>query len=490
MSKLDALRPGSGLHTHLSKEIILQDGRKIQITCGQNQELLDADGQRRQLHLNILNPNNTLHQSLFRIMHGTLSTHSLTYNVAILRAFKAWFEKTGNQDADCLDIKHLDSLLKIPLDYRSFIIPALRRIKNQKLEGLSVDLEDFLQHQHKWEERGNGAYYSLITNDPVRGALTDQELHNLHAALNSAYSYGLIPQSTFTLCWFFIGTGVRPIQIVRMKKNDVQFTPGPEGNEVTLKIPLSKGEKKSKQEYWLRRCPTVLAECLRIYLDSPRMKHLGDDAPLFEGTSNALSMRLTACFEKLDTYSERLEERIPVTPYRFRYTLATRAIAHGASDFEVARLLTHRSTSCIHFYRASMPQLQKPIRQALGKEMEYFAKAFQGRLIQDLNEATRAGDDNAVIADFLRLLGQKVGACGTMAECHQNAPIACLYCPFFEPLADAPWEMLMAALQADQNTESEDRIRLINHNAMSAISEIMERRDLMKPFQTVEVIDG
>lgn len=358
------------------------------------------------------------------------------------------------------------------------------------MPGLTDELKDFLKHGQKWEEKGNGAYYTLVTNDPSRGALTDQELHNLHAALNLGYANGTVIQADFTLCWFFIGTGVRPIQLARMKKRDIQIVEGPEGDEVTLRIPLAKGEQKDKQEYWLRRAPSVLAECLVEYLNSPTITSIGVDDAVFPGGSRALSMRLSHCFAGLETYSERLEERIPVTPYRFRYTLATRALAHGASDYEVARLLTHRSTSCIQFYRASMPQLQNPIRQAIGKELEYFAKAFQGRLIQDLSEATRSGDESAVISDFLRLVGQKVGACGTKAECHQNAPIACLYCPFFEPLADAPWEMLLASLKADQDTESEDRIRLINHNAMSAISEIMERRDTMKAQRMADQING
>jgi len=124
-----------------------------------------------------------------------------------------------------------------------------------------------------------------------------------------------------------------------------------------------------------------------------------------------------------------------------------------------------------------MPQLQNPIREAIGKEMEFFARAFQGRLITSLDESTRAGDDTSVIADFLRLAGQTVGACGTRAECHQNAPIACLYCHHFEPLIDAPWETLMASLKADQDMEKDDRIREINHNAMSAINEIIIARD-------------
>jgi len=419
-----------------------------------------------------------------------LSTHSLAYNKAVSNAFKAWIAAPSVTGSSQLGLPEINSLLQLPVNYPAFIFPALRRISAQKLPGLTSELDDFLKNGSKWEEKGNGAYYTLITNDPSRGALTDQELHNLHAALNLGYANGTVTQANFTLCWFFIGTGLRPIQLARMKRRDVQIVKGPEGVEVTLRIPLAKGEQKDKQEYWLRRAPTVLAECLVEYLNSPPLISIGDDDALFPGGSSTLSMRLSKCFAGLETYSERLEERIPVTPYRFRYTLATRALAHGASDYEVARLLTHRSTSCIQFYRASMPQLQNPIRQAIGKELEYFAKAFQGRLIRDLSEATRSGDESAVISDFLRLVGQKVGACGTRAECHQNAPIACLYCPFFEPLADAPWEMLMASLKADQDKESEDRIRLINHNAMSAISEIMERRDTMKAQRMADQING
>ncbi|MBK5547643.1 site-specific integrase [Pseudomonas sp. TH04] len=474
----------------IEQNVMLLDGRKIVVRAGQDLHLYDADGAKRKIYYEHLDITIPYHASLFRVFYGTLGTHSLVYNTAVSQAFKLWMLEPALADCQELGITQLEALLSLSANYHPFIFPALRRISAQNLPGLTDELKDFLKHGQKWEEKGNGAYYTLVTNDPSRGALTDQELHNLHAALNLGYANGTVKQADFTMCWFFIGTGVRPIQLARMKKRDIQIVEGPEGDEVTLRIPLAKGEQKDKQEYWLRRAPSVLAECLVEYLNSPAITSIGVDDAVFPGGSRALSMRLSHCFAGLETYSERLEERIPVTPYRFRYTLATRALAHGASDYEVARLLTHRSTSCIQFYRASMPQLQNPIRQAIGKELEYFAKAFQGRLIQDLSEATRSGDESAVISDFLRLVGQKVGACGTKAECHQNAPIACLYCPFFEPLADAPWEMLLASLKADQDTELEDRIRLINHNAMSAISEIMERRDTMKAQRMADQING
>lgn len=464
--------------------LVLLDGRVVTVKIGESFQLYNSDGESMRLHFDIFNESRTFHQALFKVICGTLSTHSLKYNVTITVALRHWFAVENCKQEDIIQIEHVGLIAKIPPHYIPFIIPALRRIKDQRLDGMSVEVIDFLSDNYKWEERGNGAYYTLITNDPISGALTDQELSSIHSELNYAYSNGSISQEAFTLAWFFIGTGVRPVQAARMLNSDVQITNGAEGKEVTLRIPLAKGEGGGTPEYWLRRAPTVLAECLIEYLDKREEK--SSDAKLFRGAPHVIGDRLTETLRPLNTYSNRLEQRIPVTPYRFRYTLATRALAHGASDFEVARLLTHRSTSCIQFYRASMPQLQNPIRQAIGKEMEFFARAFQGRLITSLDESTRAGDDSSVIADFLRLTGQTVGACGTRAECHQNAPIACLYCHHFEPLIDAPWETLMASLKADQDMETDDRIRQINHNAMSAINEIIIARDSKRTTTDVD----
>ncbi|KAF2410407.1 Phage integrase family protein [Pseudomonas antarctica] len=460
-------------------KVVLLDGRIIELSIGRLLKVVDRDGNLRSLNFDILSLGNTLHESMYRAIKNTLSTHSLSYNTTILSAVSNWFQLPEMASKTQIDISEINRLNEISANYRPFVIPLLRRISALGMPGLSAQVYDFLEHPFKWEEQGTGAYFGLLTNDPERGALTEQEIHNIHHQLNRAFSSGAIDQADYTICWFFIGTGVRPAQAHRMKKKDV-IIHDRNGMEVTLRVPLAKGEMTTSQEYWVRRAPTVLAECLINYLDAyPSADDAGTDDPLFtEPSSNALGQRMSSIIRKLNTYSERLGTKIAITPYRFRYTLATRALAQGASDYEVARLLTHRSTSCIQYYRASMPELQNPIREALGKEMSYFARAFQGKAISGLHEATRAGDPDAVISDFMRLMGMPVGACGTRAECHQNAPVACLAgCAHFEPLLSAPWEALMASLVEDQELETEPRIRQINHSAMSAIQQIITIRD-------------
>lgn len=458
------------------RELALLDGRILHIQSNLTQIHTNDFGD---FHINYswLNCKSNPAESLFKALSDLLSTHSLPYAYSVNKACIQWASTLGDELPKQLEIKHVEALASIPSSYRNFVMPALRRINEQKLPGLSEDLKAFLEHDYTWEEKGNGAYFTLITNDPERGALTDQELHNLHSALNTAFANGAVSQTQFTLAWMCIGTGLRPIQIARLLVSDIQLIEGPDGMEVNLRIPLAKGEKTSKTEYWNRRAPTVLADCLKHFLKQPEIITRAPSDQLFGLTNNAITHEVRKMFAGLKTWSDRLERPIPITPYRFRYTLATRSLRQGASDHEVARLLTHRSIHCIQYYRASMPELQQPIQDKIGEEMDYFARAFQGRLLRNISEASYPDEPEKRILDFMNLAGQTIGACGTRAECHQNAPIACLTCPRFEPLRDAPWETLLTILEQDRARESEDRIRSIQQHAMSAIKSIMNLRD-------------
>lgn len=473
----DRLAPQISIDKQFSQKLRLLDGRVVEVSAS-NFQLRHLDSNKSiRIPFGWFDETKELHRSLFRVITNIFSTHSLDYAHTTSRAFSRWNDFLP---LPCqLSLKDLESINEMPPTYANFLIPTLRKISEANLPGMSDDVVNWLASGHNFEEKDDGPYFALMTNDPQRGALTDQELHNIHTALNMARERLQIDQEAYTLAWMFMGTGLRPIQVARMKVSDVLVRKGPEGKEVTLKVSLAKGEKSSKSEYWLRRAPTVLAECLLFYLDICNKSKNNTNEYLFlaHQKDRNLGAYVKQIFTSLETWSDRLETQIPINAYRFRYTLATRALRQGASDYEVARLLTHRSTSCIQYYRASMPELQQPIHTAIGKEMDYFARAFQGKLIRTLQEATYPNDGEQEILDFMHLTGETLGACGTRSECHLNAPVACLSCHRFEPLEDAPWEDLLQKLKDDQKTEKEERIRMINHNAMSSIIEIMAERD-------------
>lgn len=438
-----------------------------------------------------VDPSSPLHASLLVIFRGMLSTHSLSYVSHCVDIVGRFIKQAMAKEAAPAEglgaTRHLASITmhhfenwanQNPVSYWPFLQATLNRWVDSRLPGLDAEVVEFLRQPQTFEERGSGAFFALVVNDPERGAFTEQELRNLRNSVNRAYEEGRWSLQEWALVWFLIATGVRPIQIARMLMSDVVVSPGPEGTEITLRIPLAKGENGVTDARWSRKAPTVLTEVLLKYLDLPHIKNRTPDAPLFGGTSQEIGRKITDLFEGVATYSTRLDGPIPVFPYRFRYTLGTRAIALGATDHEVARLLTHRQTACIHYYRRAMPQLQQPIRNAIGDEMKFLALAFQGRLIGSLDEATRKGEAGALIRDFAHLMGQKLGACGTRAECHQNAPRACLTCHKFEPLIDAPWEQFRDVLREDIEAETEDRIRLITQEQIAAVNEIIAQRNL------------
>jgi integrase len=420
-------------------------------------------------------------ESFISILVGLLQTHSIEYSHSCayyVRRFVKDVLHPRLDPASPLLLKDLgDWINRYGIAAWAFMQAVLSRWADSKLPGLDPDIVSFLRQPTKWETKGKGWYFALVANDPERGAFTEQELQSIHSGINCAYEEGRISTKEWALVWYMIGTGIRPVQIARSKVGDVQIVTGPQGKEAMLMVPLAKKHTSDKSKRWVRKAPTQLAEVLVEYLASASMCTVDSETPLFFDQSYRVNQCLADVFKQVKTYSTRLGGPIPIFPYRFRYTLGTRAIANGASDHVAARLLTHSTTHCIQYYRASMPALQKPLQEAIGKEMSFFAHAFQGRLIDDFNDATRKGDPRALIIDFAHLMGQSLGACGTRAECHLHAPRACLMCAKFEPFRQAPWESLLAILIDDREAEQEDRIKSITQNQINAVHEIIAERD-------------
>lgn len=307
-----------------ARQIISLDGQLLNIPLFKKYKIINHDNQQFTLNLHIFDKDNPLHTALSNLIIDMLQTKSITYVAATTRAFQKWFNSNISQQY-CLDIDCLETLSNVNPSYQPFIIPVLRKLSVLHKDLISEDLIDFLKNTVKWEER-NPAYFKLIVNDPEKGVFTTQELENLHNNLNLAFSQKKLNQFDYTLAWFFIATGARPVQLSRLKFNDINIIQ----NDVMIKMPLAKGEGIIDQGFFLRKAPTILADCLIRYISKFTQKNI--DTPLFDLNPTEISKRIKVIFENLDTYSSRLEGKIPVNAYRFRYTLATRALANGASD--------------------------------------------------------------------------------------------------------------------------------------------------------------
>lgn len=422
--------------------------------------------------------------STYRMARRYLMTKSLSYACRSLNLFqdmlRAGAESVGGT-LQSIDLTVINSW-KIAREARSakfdvalaFVIPWLRRWAEAGEGCVSEEISAYLL-DHVGTTK-NQAYIALQTNDPERGALTRHEMSALTAELNSQFAGGRISLETYALMWLLIGTGIRPIQIARMRVGDV-VRDGVEGStDVYLSIPLAKGEGAYEGHRWGLRAPTVLAEVLRHYLDeyglhNPRI-------PLFRAKFNAsmptspmtLHRKIVTVGQQLNVFSARVDGPIPLFPYRFRYTVGTRAVEMGANDHVVARLLTQRSTYSAKSYRAATVGGQKAIAAALGDELEVIARAFRGEIVPS---GTNGVEVRTLIRDFERLSGRSLGGCGSDTKCLQHAPIACLTCSRFKAFDDAPFDDLRRQLVSEQAEEPDIKIRQIYDEPIAALDELI-----------------
>jgi integrase len=439
-------------------------------------------------NLTALRASNEIAHSAYQILCRYIATRSLKYSDISLRIFRdfvaAGAEASGHalQQIDLLAIeawrqRHTANGTRFDIAM-AFVVPWLRRWVEYNEGNISEEVTAYLSDKRGQVE--GQAYVALRTNDPERGALTQKEMNALTAEMSAQFEAGRISLATYALMWMFIGTGVRPIQISRMRVSDLLMDDGTNSNDLNLLIPLAKGEGAYEGTRWRVRAPTVLAEVLREYVRHYEL--VDSDAPLFPirsdpsipASSQHLATIVSRVGELLNVFSPRVDGSIPLFPYRFRYTVGTRAVELGANDHVVARILTQRSTWSAKSYRAATAGGQKAVIAALGDELDIIAKAFRGKIVTDLSDASRSGEAMALIRDFERLSGREMGACGTQAKCLQLAPIACLTCRHFEAFEDAPFEDLMTQLLAEQREESEIRIRQIYDEPIAALNELIQ----------------
>lgn len=258
-------------HYNRLKKVILLDGREISIDLFSILKLRNHDDVLYNLHFEIFLPTSALHFALANTIASQLSTHSISYVNNILLAFKSWFDLEHSPIKEELKIYHLNTLQKVNPNYLTCIFPTLNKVAKIYPELFEKDFIDFLRNPIQWEQR-QPSYFKLIANDPEQGALTNQELSSIHLALNSSFSQNKLTLFDFTLCWFFIATGVRPVQVSRLKIRDIQII----NQDVIIKMPLAKAQGVIDQGFMLRKAPSILADCLIKFLNTRKNKSPDD----------------------------------------------------------------------------------------------------------------------------------------------------------------------------------------------------------------------
>lgn len=382
----------------------------------------------------------------------------------------------------------------------SVVRGMLRQMRFLKLDRHIDDAVFKLTDQ--WRLGGNDKGGAVLTLDPETGPFSDLEFEaiGLHAA--HRYAEGKLRTDEYACLSMFKASGRRATQIASIKCKDFSYSAEYTGaptyvvqipkakvrggrfrsalkpyalvNSVAQVVELHIKEQTASVEAALERAmtPEERGE-LPLFIDVNTLEeiqstssetlldYLKSELPHIKRGN--LAKKLNSAVNKLEIISERTGELLKSTPYRFRYTLGTRAAREGAGILTIANLLDHSDTQNVKVYVANTPEHAVHISKVMNQPLARYASAFAGKLVENEDEANAENEGAARIP--FREKDCDVGSCGTNSFCQDYAPIACYLCPKFRPWADAPHHLILEWL-----VEERERLKIDTNNDMQIVS--------------------
>lgn len=349
---------------------------------------------------------------------------------------------------------------------------------------------------------------AVVTQDPRKGPLDDQEFEAILEAINFGLEQGTIELDRALGVRLMALLGMRPAQLALAKCRDVKKD---QYGRVMFDLFLIKGDDQAtRDEFITLPLEPTTGEALWDYRDqvqaafAGRLPDLGD-APLFpqvdqaeeaeyapgltyHATSQTMGARITrtlaTAFKTFRATSVRLRgETISVSPVRFRRSFAQRGADEGIDIWTLAHLLSHRTIQNVKAYFEVTDRIRARFSKKIALQMAPLANAFgaQLRILKDLSEATRPIPASRIPDLRLDEYGdiKWLASCASCASCSQWRPYACLAgCPSFEPFLDAELEPILdrLILERAQGMETDEKIAKIRDRAIYGCAQIMLRQ--------------
>ncbi|WP_108724260.1 site-specific integrase [Pseudomonas laurylsulfativorans] len=298
---------------------------------------------------------------------------------------------------------------------------------------------------------------SVRAADPTNGALTEFEVRDVTFAICSGYEKGLLQLEHLAVFFLALVLGYRQSQILNIKLDDLTYSET-QKNWI-LKIEILKQRLKSKSIYRNIRLPPLVNTLInhmipicrnrnRTYLIHKSVGVAGflipeekiKELPDIPCDASVIMTRLKNVVYNLGVRSDRvIGGKINLNFIRFKHTLLTRAAVNGASVHELMFLGLHSDASSASSYIDSIPESQARIKEELGPALASIANLFLGGPYEGGYERAIMEMPDSIQRHYGIAQAKPIGVCGSMANCTDHAPVACLLCSKFEPFRDAPF---------------------------------------------------
>ena len=416
------------------------------------------------------------------------------------RAIRSILQTVGSSSLDVTTLINFRSTLNSRTENllgspRSFLI----KWHDLGYDGVSEDVVNLLE---SWTLKGGIRGDAVKRLDPIQGPLTDNELLAFNEGAVRAFEKDQISLSDLALSLLVSNTGRRSIQVTRVKIADLDGSRKNNRGEPVFLISIPRAKQRGggfresfktfamTQELWVvlnvqrKRCIEAVESILQSQLsEADRLTlPLFPDLPAFEQVKTAdllgpmlrgdyLHLRAAEVTKTLQQVvisagvrSERTGDLLKIFARRFRYTIGTRASREGLGTMIIAELLDHSDTQSADFYRKNVPEHAKALDEKLSALMAPYARAFQGVIVDDEQDARRGEDP----CSRIRFKREATGTCGSYDFCGANVPIPCYTCMFFQAWVDGPHERIHDHLIAE-------RIRILAITGDQAVAAANDR---------------
>lgn len=390
-------------------------------------------------------------------------------------------------------------------------------IRQMRYLGLSdlID-ESVFKLTDQWKLSGNEKGVAVLSLDPETGPFSPTEFEAIGHKAAHCFAEGKLSTEEYALLLLFKSTGRRPEQIASLKVKDFELSAKYTGSP-TYVVNVPRGKQRSSgfraqfhpvglvdyvgkiiEEHIKNQISLIKKIVGRKFLDNEvnefplfftkksieplvdikepeTMAFLSSELPHIR--SPEISRLLIDAVDTLKVTSERTGSLIHVNPYRFRYTLGTRAAIEGAGVLTIAKLLDQSDTQNVDVYVRNVPEYAVEISKIMNQPLARYAAAFTGKLVRDEDEANMENEGAARIP--LREKACDVGSCGSNAFCQDYAPIACYLCPKFRPWVNAPHHLVLEWLMEERErskmtTNNDLAIVTINDRAIVAVCQVIK----------------
>lgn len=362
--------------------------------------------------------------------------------------------------------------------------------------------------------KGTESGRAVRSMDPDSGPLTPDEFHHLLSGLFDAAERGMVTLGDFSLAYFHMVSGRRPIQSASLKCKDVVEMPGdpepglPNGRPVyVLAVPRAKQRGHSLRE--TRRGIDLTLMNFQIFraqreevqhrfwemlaeagweIQESDLRSLSLDLPLYPSwTSVAEAIQLARQMRDRGRHGKALEalrldaqgmawhrtsmslsarvaevcasvgsrnrdgQPLKISVARLRHTKGTDLAREGLPSHLIAWLLDHSTSRSADIYVDNLPEHAAEIDRAVSNSATLQRFAQAFRGTLVDSEEDAIGGSNPE-SSRLAYRGKGAATCGHLKQCGLDGgvPHACYTCSHFQPWLDGPHEEFLAELLAER----------------------------------------